>query len=95
MLEPLLLTGTKWFNETNTGKISKALQYICKWLFAVYEYYEKSQIVKPQIIKLAHKEANLAVAEEKLEKSQAELKAIKDKLSVLNENSQKQMDIKN
>jgi len=47
------LTGVEWFNENTTGKVSKAIAAICKWLFAVYEYYEKSQIVKPKRIKLA------------------------------------------
>jgi dynein heavy chain, axonemal len=59
LLEPLLLTGTDWFNETTCGKVSKAIAAICKWLFAVYEYHEKSQIVKPKKIKLAQEEANL------------------------------------
>lgn len=53
LLEPLLVTGTEWFNETTTGKVSKAISAICKWLFSVYEYHEKSQIVKPKRIKLA------------------------------------------
>ena len=37
LLEPMLLTGTDWFNETTCGKVSKAIAAICKWLFAVYE----------------------------------------------------------
>ena len=39
LLEPLLLTGAEWFNENTTGKVSKAIAAICKWLFAVFEYY--------------------------------------------------------
>ena len=71
------------------------MQAICKWLFAVYEYHEKSQIVRPKRIKLAQEEANLAIAMDKLEKSREELRIIKEKLAMLNENSQKQMDVKN
>jgi phage shock protein A len=37
----------------------------------------------------------LAIAEENLAKSRVELKKIKDKLELLNENSQKQMENKN
>ncbi len=59
LLEPLLSTGTEWFNENTCGKVSKAIAAICKWLYAVYEYHEKSQIVKPKKIKLALEEANL------------------------------------
>jgi hypothetical protein len=63
LLEPLLTTGVEWFNENTAGKVSKAIAAICKWLFAVYEYYEKSQIVKPKRIKLAQEEANLSIAQ--------------------------------
>jgi dynein heavy chain len=59
LLEPLLVEGEKWFNETTTGKVSKAIAAICKWLFSVFEYHEKSQIVRPRRIKLAQEEANL------------------------------------
>ncbi len=53
LLEPLLVTNESWFNETACGKVSKAIAAICKWLFSVNEYHEKSQIVKPKRIKLA------------------------------------------
>ena len=36
LLEPLLVEGEKWFNETTTGKVSKAIAAICKWLFSVF-----------------------------------------------------------
>ena len=36
LLEPLLVEGDKWFNETTTGKVSKAIAAICKWLFSVF-----------------------------------------------------------
>ncbi len=95
LLEPLIVSGAEWFNDTTAGKVSKAIAAICKWLFAVYEYYEKSQIVKPKRIKLALEEANLSIAQEKLEKSRKELAIITEKLNKLKENSQKQLDIKN
>ena len=95
LLEPMLLTGTDWFNETTCGKVSKAIAAICKWLFAVYEYHEKSAIVKPRKIKLAQEEANLEIAQEKLAKAREELRIITEKLNRLKEDSQKQLDIKN
>lgn len=36
LLEPMLVTGVEWFNENTTGKVSKAIAAICKWLFAVF-----------------------------------------------------------
>lgn len=59
LLEPLLIEGASWFNETSTGKVSKAIAAICKWLFSVYEYHEKAQIVRPKKIALTLAEANL------------------------------------
>ena len=59
LLEPLLVSGNEWFNETTCAKVSKAIAAINKWEFAVLEYHEKSQIVKPRKIKLAQEEANL------------------------------------
>lgn len=69
LLEPLLVEGEKWFNETTTGKVSKAIAAICKWLFSVFEYHEKSQIVRPRRIKLAQEEANLEIAMAELGRS--------------------------
>jgi hypothetical protein len=39
LLEPLLVEGEKWFNETTTAKVSKAISAICKWLYSVFEYH--------------------------------------------------------
>jgi len=49
----LLVQNVEWFNEANSGKVSKAIAAITRWCFAVSEYHEKSQIVKPKRIKLA------------------------------------------
>ena len=54
-----MVTGVEWFNDITCGKVSKAIAAIYKWLNAVFEYHEKSQIVKPKKIKLALEEANL------------------------------------
>ncbi len=57
-----------------------AAKSIMKWVLAVVEYHEKSQIVKPKKIKLAQEEGRLAVATEELEGAQAELRKIKELL---------------
>jgi hypothetical protein len=35
LLEPLLVMGAEWFNETNSGKVSKAIAAITRWCLAV------------------------------------------------------------
>jgi dynein heavy chain, axonemal len=47
------------------------------WSFAIYEYHEKSKIVKPKQAFLLVQEGKLKVANAELEKSQAELTQIK------------------
>lgn len=74
LLEPLLVEGEKWFNENTTGKVSKAIAAICKWLFSVFEYHEKSQIVRPKRIALAQAEGNLEIAMAELAKSRENLR---------------------
>ena len=69
LLEPILVDGEKFFNDTIASKVSKAIAAICKWEFAVKEYHEKSQIVRPKRIALALAEANLEVAMAELSKS--------------------------
>ena len=73
LLEPYLVQGTEWFNEVNSKRVSNAIAAITKWCYAVYEYHEKSQIVKPKRIKLAQEEGKLAIAKENLEKSREKL----------------------
>lgn len=74
--------------------MSNAIAAITKWCYAVFEYHEKSQIVKPKRIKLAQEEGKLAIALENLEKSRQQLAEIKAELDVLNKNSEIQMNEK-
>lgn len=39
LLEPLLVLSAEWFNETNSGKVSKAIAAITRWCLAVSEYH--------------------------------------------------------
>lgn len=61
------------------------------WSFAIYEYHEKSKIVKPKQAFLMVQEGKLKVANAELEKSQAELQQIKAYMAELNEKFRKQM----
>lgn len=42
----------EWFNEKSAANASKAAAGILKWALAIYEYHEKSKIVKPKRIYL-------------------------------------------
>lgn len=58
----MLVQGVDWFNEVNSKKVSSSIVSITKWCYALFEYHEKSQIVKPKRIKLAQEEGKLAIA---------------------------------
>jgi dynein heavy chain len=73
----MLIQGVEWFNEVNAKKVSSSIVSITKWCYALYEYHEKSQIVKPKRIKLALEEGKLAIALENLERSRQQLAEIK------------------
>lgn len=53
LLEPYLNQSDEWFNDTYATKASKAAAGILKWAFAIYEYHQKSKIVKPKRIQVA------------------------------------------
>lgn len=63
LLEPYL-SHTEWYNETIAAKASIAAKSIMRWVLAVVEYHEKSQIVKPKRIKLVQEEGRLSIATE-------------------------------
>lgn len=93
LLDPILKSD--YFNETIAGKATVAAKSIMKWVIAVTEYHEKSQIVKPKRIKLIQEEARLQLAMDELAAAKAELKTITDYLSELDANSSKEIEKKN
>jgi dynein heavy chain len=66
-----------WFNEKTASNASKAANGILKWALAIYEYHEKSKIVKPKRVYLQIQEGRLQVAMNELRKAQTELEQIK------------------
>lgn len=54
-------------------KASKAAAGILKWALAIYEYHQKSKIVKPKRIQLAIAEGRLSVAQKELDKAREDL----------------------
>lgn len=69
LLDPYLNPNNDWFNEKAAVNASKAAAGIMKWALAIYEYHEKSKIVRPKKIKLAMEEGRLQVAMNELKKS--------------------------
>ena len=52
LLQPYILQQNDWFNEKFASNASKAANGILKWALAIYEYHEKSKIVKPKRVYL-------------------------------------------
>lgn len=69
LMEPYMKQQNDWFNEESGKKASVAAAGILRWALAIYEYNEKSKIVKPKKIFLAIQEGRLAVAQRDLGKA--------------------------
>ena len=91
LLEPYFSQKDDWFHEAAAVKTSKAAAGILKWAFAIYEYHEKSKIVKPKQISLKYQEGRLHVATQELNKSAAEFSSIQAYLATLKEKFSKQI----
>lgn len=52
LLMPYVSQEKDWFNEKAALNASKAACGIFKWAMAIFEYHEKSKIVKPKRIYL-------------------------------------------
>lgn len=91
ILFPYMSQKEDWFTEKAGEQVSKAAAGIMAWSFAIYEYHEKSKIVKPKQAFLKVQEGKLKVANAELEKSQTELQQIKAYMAELNEKFRKQM----
>lgn len=59
LLSPYFSQAGEWFNEKTAANASKAAAGILKWAAAIYEYHEKSKIVKPKRIYLQIQEGRL------------------------------------
>jgi dynein heavy chain len=53
LLYPYFSQQDDWFNDASASRASKAAAGILKWAFAIYDYHDKSKIVKPKKIFLA------------------------------------------
>jgi dynein heavy chain len=79
LLEPylnlLLPDGRNAFDPVIAKKSNNALEGLCVWSAAMYDYHNQSKIVKPKLELLEIKEANQKVALAKLAEAEAELEA--------------------
>jgi len=87
LLEPYLTLvapdGREVYNGAVAKKSSSALEGLCTWAAAMSDYHKASKIVKPKLLLLQVKQAELSEAEEKLaiaEGELAEVQALKDGL---------------
>ena len=94
LLQPYYNLKDDWFSEKNAINASKAAAAIYKWGMAIYDYHDKSKIVKPKKENLVIQEGRLAVAQNELRKAQTDLAAIQAQLATLKENFSKQIEEK-
>ena len=94
LLAPYYNLKDDWFSEKNAINASKAASAIYKWGMAIYDYHDKSKIVKPKKENLVIQEGRLAVAQNELRKAQLDLAAIQAQLAQLKENFSKQIEEK-
>lgn len=59
LLQPLFNAKDDWFNDALASRASKAAAGILKWAFAIFEYHDKSKIVKPKQIALVIQQGRL------------------------------------
>ncbi|XP_047008198.1 dynein axonemal heavy chain 7-like [Ictalurus punctatus] len=74
------------FDPAKIRTASTAAEGLCKWVCAMDSYDNVAKIVAPKKEKLAQAEAELKVATESLQKKQAALKEVQDKLAQLQQN---------
>ncbi|OUM67642.1 hypothetical protein PIROE2DRAFT_4933 [Piromyces sp. E2] len=87
------------FDPNVVKNSSSAAEGLCKWVIAIEKYETVRKVVAPKQEALAKAEAELAVEMEKLNSKRAELKAVEDKMTLLqnqyDENIQKKTDLQN
>ncbi|XP_039631019.1 dynein heavy chain 3, axonemal [Polypterus senegalus] len=76
------------FQPAIIKNVSSACEGLCKWVRAMEEYDRVAKIVAPKRERLREAEAEHAVQMEKLNVKRAELKAVEDRLQVLNDDFQ-------
>ena len=95
LLQPYFLVKDIFFNIPNAKNASNAIEALCKWVYALATYFEKSKIVKPKMEFLAIQEDKLKIALTNLAKAEADLAEVKAFVAQLRAKYQKQIEEKN
>ena len=83
------------FDPTKVAKASSAAEGLCRWVLAMEMYDSVVRVVAPKKVKLAQAESDLAATMLQLDQKRAELKAIEERLAVLEKKFQNMVDEKN
>lgn len=81
------------FSLEDVRKSNSAMEGICKWAMAMMKYYELLKIVNPMREKVAEMNAQLVVVRKDLAEKMARLKAVEEKMAVLEATYQEKLDI--
>ena len=94
LLEPYFAQKEEFFNIDNAKKASVAIEAMCRWVYALKDYAEKSKIVKPKMQELVRQEDRLNIAMSELKKAQEELEEVNAFVAKLKAKFTKQMEEK-
>lgn len=71
------------FSLEDVRKANSAMEGICKWAIAMMKYYDLLKIVNPMRAKVAEMNAQLIIVRKDLAEKMARLKAVEEKMAVL------------
>jgi dynein heavy chain len=71
------------FDLADVRKANQAMEGICKWSIAMMKYYDLLKIVNPMREKVAEMNAQLTIVRKDLAEKMAKLKAVEEKLAML------------
>jgi len=71
------------FDLADVKKANSAMEGICKWAIAMMKYYDLLKIVNPMREKVSEMNAKLVIVRRDLAEKMAKLKAVEDKMAML------------
>jgi dynein heavy chain len=80
------------FSLEDVRKANQAMEGICKWAMAMMKYYDLLKIVNPMREKVAEMNAQLAIVRKDLAEKLARLKAVEEKLGLLEATYQEKLE---
>lgn len=80
------------FSLEDVRKANAAMEGICKWAIAMMKYYDLLKIVNPMREKVAEMNATLVIVRKNLAEKMARLKAVQEKMALLEATYQEKLD---